>query len=237
MIYDLFKPSIAALVVALPGFAPTFVQAGQVSLPAGCTAFVTVQQRQCLVTHHYTCDADPAGHQWRVDLTDQGVTYVAQIDREAQWVYSLDFFSGTEERLTENPVDPASMDDLLAGEVDTWDFQTIQADGTTTRFYGYDLKTGTATIDGVDLLTTEAEITAETSEGEVLWSAKGSQYVHAGWRMFLFGTDTYVSADGTETFIDHSPVDFIFPGEPGFLSEDPSYDCEVVMSSYSGDRP
>ncbi|MEO0358713.1 MAG: hypothetical protein AAF386_10555 [Pseudomonadota bacterium] len=234
MTQQMIKAAAWAVCAMCPALVAAPARAAQVALPAGCEAFVTVQQRQCLVTHHYTCQGDPEGHQWRVDLTDEGMVYVAQIDNQAQWIYSLDLFSGREERLVTPAADPASMDDLLAGEIDTWDFQTASADGESTRFFGYDLTSGTTQIDGVDLLITEAEITAESASGETLWSAKGSQYVSTDWRMFLFGVDTYTNADGESWAIDHTPVDFIFPGEPGFLTDDPSYDCDVVMSSFDG---
>ncbi|MGB1235124.1 MAG: hypothetical protein ACPG5U_05275 [Planktomarina sp.] len=206
--------------------------AGTIPIPNGCTAYLTVQQRQCLVTHHYICEGDPAGHQWRVDVTDAGMTYAAKIDAETQWVYSLDLFGGREETLVDNPADPASFSSLLDAEIDTYDFQTQTQDGVTTRFYGFDRINGTTAIDEVDLLTSDFEITSEDADGAVLWSATGNQYVSPEFRMFFFGTDTTTIADGAVSNTDHTPVNFIFPGEQGFLSDTPDYDCNTTMSRW-----
>jgi hypothetical protein len=45
--------------LARPAAAQTF------AVPQGCDAYLTVQKRGCTVTHHFTCTADPAGHQRR----------------------------------------------------------------------------------------------------------------------------------------------------------------------------
>ena len=54
------------LVILLPFLTPlpgaVFAQTAQTfSLPGGCTAYLTVQMSSCTVSHHFTCDGDPAG--------------------------------------------------------------------------------------------------------------------------------------------------------------------------------
>ena len=52
--------------------------------------------------------------------------------------------------------------------------------------------------------------------------------------MCLAGTGTVTTP--RDTFErDGSPVEFIFPGEPGFLSANPKHGCGVVMSSLQVD--
>jgi len=185
------------------------------------------------VTHHYRCDADPEGYQWRVDLDGSGLTYAAQIDFETQWIYSIDLASGTEDFLEPDADDPASFSELLANDLDTWDFRTRDNDGTITRFRGFDRLTGdVAEIDGVALLRAEGQIEASGLDGDVQWTATGAQYISPEWRIFLFGQDTWSTPDGAEIMQDHTPVEFIFPGERGFLANTPRYDCNAELASY-----
>ncbi|MGV6840141.1 MAG: hypothetical protein ACWA40_08110 [Planktomarina sp.] len=217
----------------LAGMIPAGLNAGTMPLPEGCTAFLTVQQKQCLVTHHYTCKNDPEGHQWRVDINEGGMSFAAKTDAEAQWLYSVEIFSGREETLVEGAKDPSSMTELLADKLDTWDFETTTPDGEVTRFHGYDQITGEATIDEVDLLTSYARIASTDGKGTINWHAEGTQYVSPKWRLFFFGTDTYTDGDGSTVETDHTPIDFIFPGEPGFLADAPAYECNVMNTGGS----
>ena len=43
-------------------------------------------------------------------------------------------------------------------------------------------------------------------------------------------TGIWDPGDGTYLPLDGSPVEFIFPGEPGFLKTQPIYDCDAIMS-------
>ncbi|MEM6307365.1 MAG: hypothetical protein AAF701_05220 [Pseudomonadota bacterium] len=211
-------------------FASAPATAGTVTLPDGCTAYVTIQQRQCMVTHHYRCTDDPDGHQWRVDITTDGPNYTAQIDRETQWIYSRDLLRGDEETLVPDPADPASLSDLLRHDLDAWDFETVDQNGARKRFVGFDQITGTTAIDGVNLLVTRSQIEATDETGLRLWGADGQQFLHPDWRIFMFGQEAYIEIDGSRTEYDHTPVQFIFPGEQGFLSDTPQYDCNTFMS-------
>lgn len=215
-------------------FVPSSVQAQTAetfSLPAGCTAFVTVQGKDCSVDHHFTCEGDPAGHKQRVSLDERGITYVGTIDSETQWVQSYHPLSQHAEQLEAAPADRANFTDLLANGVDTYDFTTLSDEIGPTRYVGADELTGrTVTIDGVQLDETAYQITAFDAEGEEIWSSKGNEYVSRDWRMFLSGPST-VTVPGDSFERDGSPVEFIFPGEPGFLSANPKHGCGVVMSS------
>ena len=200
-------------------------------LPAGCTAYVTVQDRSCSVDHHFRCDADTTGHQRRVSFDEDGMTYLGQIDAETQWVQSFHARAGSTETLSANPTDPASLSELIATGVDTYDFVTMSDQYGPTHFKGTDRLTGkTVTIDGVDLSETTYEITATTPDGTVLWASDGTEYIHTDWRIFLSGAgSTTTRTDSFEK--DDTPVEFIFPGEPGFLSTRPKHGCGVMLSA------
>ena len=144
-------------------------------LPQGCEAFVTVQGKDCTVSHMFTCAQDPEGHTRRADLDEEMITYVGRVDSEAQWIESFHLASGHVERLERNPADPASLTELLATERDTWDFVTQSAEIGPTRYTGEDRLTGqSVVIDGVTLLRTEYEITARDGDGEECGAGRGA---------------------------------------------------------------
>lgn len=211
--------------------APLGAQAEQVfNLPAGCTAYLTVQEVSCSVDHHFRCEGDPEGTQRRVSLDEDRMTYMGQIDAETQWLESYHPLSPHTETLAPKPVDPASFSDLIANNVDDYDFRTLSKEIGVTRYVGQDTLTGrTVTIDGVTLEETTFDIVAMSPEGTTLWSSKGREFINREWRMFLSGTGTITNS--TETFErDNTPMEFIFPGEAGFLSTKPKYGCGALMS-------
>jgi hypothetical protein len=96
---------------------------------------------------------------------------------------------------------------------------------------GQDRLTGnTITIDGVTLDETEYFITAYDSGGGEMWRSEGREYISRDYRMFLSGVSTFTVGD--ESFESNdTPMQFIFPGEDGFLSGSPKFGCGAVMSS------
>ena len=216
------------LLIAAPAMAET------VSLPGGCTAYVTVQKRGCTVSTLFTCEGDPAGHQRRMDFDEDGLTYAGTIDAETQWIESFHALAGTTERLAPGAPDPASLTELMETGLDTWDFRTISDAGYDTIFQGEDRLTGaTVVIDGVTLEETAFQVVARDSGGRELWRTVGNEYIHREWRTFLSGTRVVTTQD--ETFeTDGRPVEFAFPGEDGFLSAEPRHDCGVMLSKAPG---
>lgn len=202
------------------------------SLPAGCTAYVTVQSNDCTVDHHFTCEGDPEGLKQRVSLSEEGLIYVGSTNFESQWVASFHPRTGHSERLGTEANDPASFSGLIETGLDTFDFETLSDEVGTTRYVGQDRLTGrTVTIDGIELEETEYSIRALTPDGEEMWRAEGNEFISRRWRSFLAGTGTVTTP--TDRFDkDDSPVEFIFPGEPGFLSANPKHGCGVQLSSF-----
>ncbi|MEO1639514.1 MAG: hypothetical protein AAFU41_09755 [Pseudomonadota bacterium] len=222
------RAALALILLAGPAAAQSVPQT--FSLPAGCTAFVTVQSESCQVDHHFTCQNDPAGHQRRVSLDEGGVVYVGEIDGETQWINSFHVLSGHSERLEADPVEPASLSDLIAQGVDDYDFRTMSDEIGITRYVGQDTLTGRQiTIDGVTLDETTYDITAFDEAGNEVWAAEGREFISRDWRMFLSGRGTVTTSEGTYDRT-NQPVEFIFPGEPGFLSVSPKHGCGVAVS-------
>lgn len=201
------------------------------ALPAGCTAYLTVQTEACSVDHIFTCEGDAEGTQRRISIGESGVSYVGQIDSETQWIESLHLSSGHSERLSETVTDPASFSELVEKGIDTYDFTTESEEIGQTRYVGQDSLTGKQiTIDDVTLDETQYNITAYDAEGEVKWSSEGNEYISQRFRMFLSGSSTITTEQGSFDN-DDNPVEFIFEGEPGFLSKFPKYGCGETLSS------
>jgi hypothetical protein len=206
-----------------PAFADTW------TVPQGCQAYLTVQAKACRVSHYFTCTADAPGDQWRVDMDQEGEFFQSRINAEAEWVESFD---PIRQVLDPNPADRASFSDLLATGIDTWDFTLSKEDGSGSRAVGFDRLTGqSVVIDGVTLLQTEVEFTEYARDGTLVRRSRGAEYVSADWRMFFAGPGETDLGDGQWRAIDGSPVEFIFPGEQGFLDRQPKYDCDALTAS------
>ena len=219
--------------------APAMAQDGPrlFQVPEGCTPFLTVQSRSCLVSHHWTCEADPEGTHWRASLDQDGAFYLSFSDAEFRWLRSWNLRSGATDTLIEPEEDPASMSELLATGSDSMVFSIREesATGTFQRDYtGFDRLTGeSVTVDGHDLQVTEFAYEYGTPDGPR--RTEGNQFVNEGWGLFFGGLETVTLPSG-ETFEgNYSPMEFAEPGESGFLSMQPLYDCGDMMSALGDD--
>lgn len=207
---------------------PTASFGGTWTPPEACEVYVTVQSKACRVSHHFRCAGDAPGDQWRVDMDQEGEFFYSRIDSEGQWVES---YGATRQTLDAAPVDPASISELLADGIDTADFSVSHDDGTSARYSGFDRLTGReVVIDGISLLQTEIDFTEYDTAGTVVGRARGTEYIHPDWRIFLAGPGERDLGDGKWLPIDGSPVNFIFPGEDGFLATQPIYECDALSA-------
>ena len=211
--------------------------AGTFTPPKGCTAFLTTQMRSCRVEHYWTCKGDAPGMRWIMVIGTEGPTYLQQVDNEFQWVQSESLRSGTKRRLNKGAPDPNSFTELLETNRDTYDFsQTVYPNGRPqyqVTVTGIDRLNGKqVSIDGEPLLVTEFSSHLRTSGGYES-TTQGNQFISPKWRLFFGGQETE-TVDGKSQSYDDTPVLFIEPGEAGFLSDQPEYGCEAMMS---GDLP
>ena len=214
------------ILMAAPAYSATFTP------PSGCTAYLTVQSRGCLVSQFYTCEADAKGDQWRADYDASGPVFLSKIDQDAQWLESYDLYPATKEVMDPKPRDPVSFSDLLALGLDTFDFTLSKDNGETSTIRGFDKLTGeSVTIDGVALLQTEYEYTQTDANGTVLRHSKGVEYISEEWRTFFSNHSESEFADGENRISDMPPVKFITPGKPGFALTLPLFECDAQMSS------
>lgn len=205
--------------------------AGSFVAPKGCHVYVTVQHSDCQVSNHYRCDADTEGEQWSVYGGPEGPFYMSKIDSETRWIEDADLTTGERGRLG-HETDPASFTELLATNLDSYDFTTESSNGTSKRYQGYDHLTGkTVTIGPVTLEQTEFELTTYDQDGKELAHRKGNQFIDRDWRLFFSDSEQVESADGDKGSFKNAPVAFAFPGDAGFESQTPKIGCDVTSAS------
>lgn len=228
---------LTLLVLAGGMLAAGQARAASFTPPAGCTLNVTVQNRSCTVSQYYTCSADPEGYQHSAHFGREGLYHLSTIDAETRWIESQSMSSGLIDRLVEEAEDHASFSDLLATRRDDFDFWTQTDDGQRLHHQGADTLTGeTVTIDGQALERTRFQLTTRDAGGEVLITREGSQYISREFNRFYGGTETGSDWTGAKTETDDSPVLFTFPGEAGFGSTTPQFDCDQLLTQIPQER-
>ena len=70
----------------------------------------------------------------------------------------------------------------------------------------------------------------------VLITREGSQYISREFNRFYGGTETGSDWTGAKTETDDSPVLFTFPGEAGFGSTTPQFDCDQLLTQIPQER-
>ena len=223
------KPGVilAALAMALgsPAAAATWTP------PAGCRLELTVQQRSCMVAQHYRCDGDAPGDQRVTYFTRDGRVLESHIDAETRWLESTDLLSGVTDRLEEEAADHASLTTLLRTGRDDFDFWTRSDTGERLRHIGEDRLTGeTVTISGVALDVTTFTLKTFSETGDLLIDRHGSQFVNRQQGRFYGGLETATDWTGETQDSNDTPMRLIAPGQPGFGSTTPEYDCDMLMT-------
>lgn len=217
---------------ALMILAATQASAGDFVPPKGCTAYLTVQARQCVVEHHYTCEGDAPGMKWHAEIGQDGPVYIGQVDDEAQWIDSYYVGDAAREQLILPAKDPANLTELLADGVDTYQF-SVQTPSGRMDVTGFDrIVERDLQIDGEVLHRTNYEIRIVDAQGQLTYASTGSEYVSAKHRRFFSGYGTVSGPDAPYDY-NGSPVEFIYPGSPGYLSNTPLYGCDVVTARAS----
>ncbi len=215
----------------VPFLAASPAQASSFTPPEGCTGWMTVQSRSCRVSNYYKCSADAPGDQWRADFDQEGVYFLSQINAEAEWITSIEVPAMITQTLDPGAADPASFSGLLSQGVDSFAFGLSKDDGTASRVSGQDKLTGNSTtIDGITLQQTEYEFTETDAMGTILRRSRGNEYVNPDWRLFFSGPGEFDFGDGNWVPMDGSPVQFIFPGEPGYMATEPLFECDALTA-------
>lgn len=215
----------AALALATPSGAVDF------SAPEGCEAFMTIQSRGCSVSLLWRCEARAERGVWEASFSPEGLGSVVSYDNDYQWLDAAYTWDNSREVFAPPATDPISVSELLATGLDTFDFNMHRA--TPDRRYdirvtGADRLTGeTVTIDGFEMEEVETRLEIIDDAGETEYASKGTQYYSRELGMFFLGPEEVTGADGVPSTYDDRPIDIILPGEPGFGSTTPLYDCNL----------
>ncbi|MCB1388857.1 MAG: hypothetical protein KDK12_06905 [Rhodobacteraceae bacterium] len=204
---------------------------GTFTPPDGCTAFLTVQSNSCRVTHYYGCNS-AAGDVWAAYFNAQGLQSIVHEDAETARISQTNETTGAVFTTLPDAADPASLTTLLATGSDEWTYDQDIGDGLQVRHSGVDQLTGErVTIDGEELqLVSSSYQTRAMPEDVVLVTGTATQMILGRLRLALQATEhrTSTSSDWTR---DTTPVQFLFPGDQGFLSNLPITGCDAQLGA------
>ncbi len=211
--------------------APVAAQSpGLFTPPEGCETYLTVQSQSCVVTNHFVCPQIDPDHKFRTDFGEAGPYFSSHIDGDAQWITSGPAEDPQETRTEDPAPDPGSVTELIANGVDSFDFYQFSDREGRTRVTGFDKILGEVVIDGEPLYRTEFEMTRRDENGRVFEHVVGKEYVSGVHKRFFAGYAADL-VDGKEANgRDRSPVEFIYPGEPGFGATYPRYGCDLMSA-------
>jgi hypothetical protein len=227
------KTVVTALALMIAGGAPVAAQTFEP--PRGCTLSLTAQLRQCQVANVYSCTGDAPGDRWITFADGVGIYFTSRIDFETRWIESIDHDSGNIERLLPKAADHASFSTLLATGRDDFDFMTETSDGFVERFVGADTLTGeTVVIDGIPLERSTFDLSSYDASGAFLTRRSGSQFISRDLRLFFGDTEVFENAQGDRIETFQPPVTFALPGEDGFGTLEPKFDCNAVLARAPG---
>lgn len=196
---------------------------------ATCPAILTVQSADCTVSVIRQCPGDATGATTSVNFGPDGYLSAGAVDAQGAWTENHTSWDGAFERTLPNPADPISLDDLLRDGIDTYNFRLSHTEGGVTRelqVIGADILTGRqTTIDGLPLDIVSTDLRILETDGTTFYQTRGEQYVSPEMRLWFLGSDSVLGDDGSITNYDSRPVDFLFPGDPGFGVTTPLYGC------------
>lgn len=228
----------APLALAFAGSAALASGAAAFDLPEGCEAFLTVQSKGCSVSVLWRCEGSPKGDFSEASFGPDGLESLVNYGADYQWLDTLYTWDSSSEALLPPAADPIELTGLIETGVDTYDFTMRRSEPGKRydiRVTGADELTGRTTkVDGytLDIVRTRLEITDE--DGAVEYRSEGFQYFSRELGQFFLGAETVYGEDGAPSDYDSSPVDIILPGEPGFGSTTPLYECQQLDAALRG---
>lgn len=216
---------IIASLMVLPISGTAQVASQSFEIPKHCEGFLTTQYRGCSVTHYYRCDGLD-GQIIGLSVNDENSLFLHRHDEEFRTLEQRHADIGVILELEQPEEDPISLSDLTQEGMDTFDFVEVVNGETRLHYKGFDKLTDiTVEIDGRSLQMTEFKYVMRGPDDEVLDQQSGQQFVDPDFPLLHPGI--YVDELDSAGTSNHTPVDFIFPGEVGFASRVPKYDCDA----------
>jgi hypothetical protein len=201
------------------------------TLPASCVGIVTVQKRECVVETHYRCE-QRGENIWRVESYDQnGLRAVEESDLN----YNLRQHENASGLVAFHPIEGGSSDiDLSvllasgAGQYSqTLNFKMLGMTRRITDVATLTVMNETREIDRIPLVGITASIVSgfppplgEVRTDQVLYYSSKLGVVVRG--------ESLTKSNGQTIAATEIPVRFDLPGDKGFQSEVPEYDCEQI---------
>lgn len=222
-----FVRSLSLTVLACFGAPLPVIGQAAMTLPAGCSGFMTIQLENCTVLNHWRCTADADGTYW-VATVDE-----TQTETKRNHMNGLNFLRATYrsgqkvEVIRDN--DPEDFRVLMETGIDTYDnYSRLAGQTNTTRTHGQSVLTGeTVAVDGV--LLHEVRSTSQFTSATGRTSKKVvMQYVMDGLPIWV--PNQVLGDQPGEVVKQFGPVDFIWPEEDGFMSMVPKVNCNIPLS-------
>ncbi len=196
--------------------------------PHGCKPVITAQLRKCSVMNVWRCDENGSTFIWHGFFTSGGVPQsLIKFSNDYGFHHSLIFGS----QQFEMAIRPVASDWSLAELVETgsveFNGQVLMrkpGDKMVAQRFGYSELSGEkAVIDGEQLTVFESFTTRTGPNGETVGSSSGKHYISERDSVTFPGK--YYDVDSSGPGYDRSPMQIIRPGEEGFFSRIPKYDC------------
>ena len=222
------KQDIATVLGFWPLLLPMPVLADPVmDVPQGCTGFLTIQLENCSVLNHWRCERDPSGR-YSVTKIDSDQTEIQQQVLEGLSLLEMTVVQH-DQRITVDQIDLEEYHELLEKGADTYASVLRYDDsGYHIALQGQNELTGkTVVIDGVDLL--EVKSTSEfTHPSGQITRKTVMQYIMPSGPLWV---PDRIMETGPDNVIAHlGPVDFVWPGQDGFMTRVPRFNCSPPLS-------
>ena len=223
----LFRFALGILVCTLPWGAFAQVPGAE---RKDCVGIYSIQKRSCVVENIYRCET-PAGVLWRKEEFEADESMNLEVlTEDGQILYAADsvegpFVSG----LIEN-TDPLSVRDMLASGVDYYDHIVrlhlpIFVDPINAPLQGrLQNLNEQVEIDGIVFDRARMDIKIWVNAAEI--NGYEDWYIDRATGAFAYGETKIFNK-----LYAQEPVQVIKPGEPGFMSERPLYDCGELSNA------
>lgn len=200
-------------------------------LPDGCTGVLTIQLQNCTVINHWICPSDPPS-QYRLatyDTTGQPIRR-----RLMDGLTGLELQGGLNGTrvMTFTHTDTEDHATLMQTGRDTYR-SVAQIDGSFhARLTGESILTGQTTqIDGVTLHEVQST-TLFTATSDTTSRKRVMQYVmdQGALAIDIWVPGAVIDIPTGEVVLDFSAVDFVWPGDAGFMTTRPTVNCGPMTS-------
>lgn len=206
------------------------------TFPEGCAPLVTVQNTDCEVDIYLACTAPE-----RVRVQNygpDGLDLVEEMTPDWSLKFSVDASGMSGLVVREGPQEPLSGRAVLEGGISEFsypvDFYLGRPEPIRTRLTGAFRMTNRETeLDGYALRRIETRMTVALGENALETIQTG--YYSDAFGIFMEGPGSLRVGENVQQ-VDKGPAKIIAPGEPGFLSVAPLFNCEAEEAALSPGR-